>query len=76
MKTITITIPDELDAEAVREARRRGISKSELFREGLSLLLPSVPAEDTGDLLRVLAGFGPPGVSSEPGELDEVVYGA
>lgn len=74
MKTVTITIPEELDAQAAREARRRGISKSELFREGLSLLLPAHNDEEGPDLLRALAGFGPPGLSSEPGEIDEVVY--
>ena len=75
MRTITITLPEELDAEAAREARRRGVSKSELFREGLSRLLPSISAEADGDLLRALAGFGPPGVSTDPCEIDKVVDG-
>lgn len=74
MKTITITITEELDRRAAAEARRRGISKSELIREGLGVLLGS-EAEDTGeDPWRSLAGFGGEGLSVEPGEIDETVY--
>jgi Ribbon-helix-helix protein, copG family len=75
VKTVTITIPEELDARAAAEARRRGISKSELFRRGLDAVLPAGPDESEPDLWRALAGFASDGVSAAPGEVDEVVYG-
>lgn len=76
MKTITITIPEQLDADAAAEARRRGISKSELIRQGLAAVLPSQPSpDDEEDLLVTLAGFGSPGVKVAPGEIDDIVYG-
>jgi len=74
MKTITITIPDELDAEAATEARRRGISKSELIRRGLAAVLPERDIEAEEDPWRRLAGFASPDGSVEPGEIDRVVY--
>jgi hypothetical protein len=84
MKAVTITIPEELDARAAAEARRRGISKSELIRRGLDAVLPperEVPGADdaASDAAaaewRALAGFGPEGVTSTPDDIDEVVYG-
>ena len=75
VKAVTITMPEELDAEAAAEARRLGISKSELIRRGLAAVLPAHESEATGELWRDLAGFGSPGISVEPGEIDQVVYG-
>lgn len=76
MKTITITITEELDRRAADEARRRGISKSELIREGLGAVLGAERGDDDkDDLWQSLAGFGAEGVSVEDGEIDDIVYG-
>jgi hypothetical protein len=73
MKTITITITEELDRRAAEVALQRGVSKSELIRQGLTAVLPD--ADTSGpDPWRSLAGFGAPGVSAGPGEVDEIVY--
>lgn len=74
MKTITITITEELDRRAAAEARRRGISKSELIREGLGAVLGPGLGDDGEDVWRSLAGFASEGVSVEAGEIDEIVY--
>jgi hypothetical protein len=74
IKTVTITIPDELDAEAAAEARRQGISKSELIRRGLAAVLPGNERTRSDDPWRDLAGFGTDGLTVAPGEIDDVVY--
>lgn len=74
MKTITITIPDELDDEAATEAKRQGISKSELIRRGLAAVLPDRDSRPIDDPWHQLAGFADGGLATEPGEIDRVVY--
>lgn len=82
VKTITITIPEELDAAAAAEAARLGTSKSELIRRGLRLVLPDAEPEGSGADRAELAawvelgGFGDAAVDAAPGEVDRVVYGA
>jgi Arc/MetJ-type ribon-helix-helix transcriptional regulator len=75
VKTITITITEELDRRAAAEARRRGMSKSELIREGLGALLGAETDDRGDDPWRSLAGFGGTGLSTDAGEIDETVYG-
>lgn len=74
MKAITITIPEELDERAATEARRRGISKSELIRRGLAAVLPEPEASDPHNLWIQLAGFASDVEPIEPGEIDRIVY--
>ena len=75
VKTISITIPEELDARSAAEAKRRGISKSELLRLGLTFVLPAQDSAPWTDPWRQLAGNGSAGVSIAPGEIDDIVYG-
>lgn len=76
MKTITITITEELDAAAAAEARRRGLSKSELIRLSLTSVLTAKPAQRGANTWLELAGFGTPGLTVEKGEVDDAVYDA
>ncbi len=73
MKAITITIPEELDARAAAEAKRRGISKSELIRRGLASVLPEPQESESRDLWNELAGFASDVDPIEPGEIDRIV---
>ena len=76
VKTVTITIPEDLDAEAAAAARRLGISKSELIRRGLVAVMPAGEPGTSDDPWVDLAGFGSRGLNVAPGEIDEVVYGS
>ena len=76
MKAVTITMPPELDAEAAAEARRLGISKSELIRRGLAAVLPESKPEPAESMWVARAGFGSKGISVKPGEIDGFVYGS
>lgn len=75
MKTITITITEELDAAAAAEAERRGLSKSALVRDALRAILPELLPNGAGDSWVELAGFGSPGLGVSAGEIDDTVYG-
>ena len=66
---------EELDAEAAAEARRLGISKSELIRRGLAAVLPAGKPEPVKNMWVERAGFGSKGICVKHGEIDEVVYG-
>jgi hypothetical protein len=59
---------------AAAEARRRGISKSELIRIGLEAVLPKSVAATGDDPWRSLAGFASDQLSAEPHEIDDDVY--
>jgi hypothetical protein len=75
MKAITITVPEELDADDAAEARRWGISKSELYWIGLRSILADPIPVDRDEPRRSQAGFVDSDLSTEPGEIDEAVYG-
>lgn len=76
MKAITITIPEDLDNAAAAEASRLGISKSELIRRGLAQVLPAGDGATDEDPWRGLAGFAARGITTRPGDIDDVVYGS
>ena len=75
VKPVTITVPDELDAAAAAEARRRGISKSAMYRLGLEAVLPRDAApDDSSDVWHRLGGFGPADVAVRAGDIDRELY--
>jgi hypothetical protein len=76
MNTLTIKIPEQLEAEVVRASAQEHVSKSELVRRALDAYLrqrksvtPFVSALDqAGDLVGCFSG-GPVDLSSNPDHL-------
>ena len=77
MKTISITIDEDLDAQVTAEAARRGTSKSEIIRRAVRDVLPKTdqPTQRTGNLLVDLAGTGDPDLDLEGVHHNEILYG-
>ena len=77
MNTLTIKIPEQLEAEVVRASAQEHVSKSELVRRALNAYLrqrKSVTAfvsalDQAGDLVGCFSG-GPSDLSSNPDHLD------
>ena len=77
MKTISITIDEALDERVSAEAKRRGMSKSELVRKSLTETLPpdQRPGQPlTGNPWIDLAGFASYDTKGE--HHDDIVYGS
>ena len=72
VKTISLMIPEDLDRRAAEEAKRRGISKSELIRTAVAKELPTAAELSTADYLRTMAGVVSVPVEYE--SVDDVVY--
>ena len=71
MKKLSVTIDADLDEVLELEAARSGISKSALVRTYIRERLESIGAREE-DPLNELIGA----IDAEPGDIDEVVYGA
>ena len=58
VRTISLKLPDDIDAKLERRARDRGTTKSEITREALSRYLVGEPAPGVSclDLVRDLVG--------------------
>jgi hypothetical protein len=75
VKSLTVRIADALDRRLVAEARKLGVSKSQMVREALEVYL-EMSATRIGlsmyDLTRDLAGAfeGPPDLSTNPKYLE------
>ena len=76
MKTLTLKIPDILEAQLTTLAEKRGISKSSLVQEALTKYFSHAPSENNISFLKLakdLAGSveGPPDLSNNPDYLGE-----
>jgi len=56
MKTITIKVPEELDARLTKRAKRRGVSKSEIAREALARELKTESVDEEPSAYDVMKG--------------------
>lgn len=75
MKTISLKLSDSLEQRVASEARKRGVSKSQLVRDALESYLQNggaVEGPSCLDLSRDLAGSveGPPDLSTNPKYLE------
>ena len=71
MKTISLKLSDSLDQRVARQAKNRGVSKSQLVRDALESYLENggkMEGPSCYDLSRDLAGSveGPPDLSTNP----------
>ena len=79
MTTVTVKLPDPLSRALAREAKARGVPKSEVIRVSLQRHLAKQVDEDEGpsclDLVADLVGIldGPPDASSNPKHLIEAL---
>ncbi|MFP3940463.1 MAG: ribbon-helix-helix protein, CopG family [Acidobacteriota bacterium] len=77
MKTLSLRVPDELDADLGAAAARKGVSKSFLIREALAELMARESTADRGSALagmKDLVGCveGPEDLSVNPDYLDDL----
>lgn len=77
MKTMSLKLSDSLEQSVASEARKRGVSKSQLVRDALELYLQNggaVEGPSCYDLSRDLAGSveGPPDLSTNPKYLEDL----
>ena len=79
MTTVTVKLPDPLSLALAREAKARGVPKSEVIRASLQRHLAEQGDENKGpsclDLVADLVGIfdGPPDASSNPKHLTEAL---
>lgn len=74
MKTVSLKLPEDLDARLERTARRRSWSKSEVVRRALTRFLPSDEGSSGPSFAEQAASFigcleGPEDLSSNPRHL-------
>ena len=75
MKTISLKLSDSLDRRIASQAKKRGVSKSQLVRDALESYLENggaMKGPSCLDLVRDLAGAfeGPPDLSTNPKYLE------
>ena len=76
MRTVSLKLPDDLEARLERAALTRGRSKSDVVRRALARYLPGEERrDDRSSFLSLAAGLvgcvdGPPDLSENPRHLD------
>ena len=77
MKTMSLKLSDSLKHRVASEARKRGVSKSQVVRDALKSYLQNggaVEGPSCLDLIRDLAGAfeGPPDLSTNPKYIEDL----